>query len=91
VTFESWETTVFDHYDWNPQKHLTLPNPDFENMSKVLSPVAPDKAGVRVYRTNAKRIEAAKLAAPYDVVSTHWTVTDPGTTGPGVVDTSRNL
>jgi hypothetical protein len=91
VTFESWETKAFDRYDWDPQKHLTFPNPDFGNPSKLLTPVAPDEEEVRVYHLNAKRVEGAKLASPYDASSTPWTVTDTEITGPGTVDASRKL
>ncbi len=40
---------------------------------------------------NAKRVEAAKLAAPYDAVSTPWTVTDPEIAGSSKVDASKKL
>jgi hypothetical protein len=91
VTFESWETKAFDRYDWDPGKHITVPNPDYGNPSRVPSPVAPDKETVRVYHFNAKRVETAKLAAPYDAVSTPWRVTDSEIAGPGKVDASREL
>ena len=91
VTFESWETRAFDRYNWDPTKHITVPNPDFGNPSKLLAPVAPDKETVRVYHSNAIRVEEAKLASPYDAVSIPWTVTDAEITGPGTVDASKNL
>jgi hypothetical protein len=91
VMFEKWETRAFDRYDWDPAKHLTMPNPDFRNPFKVATPVQPTKEKVRVYHSNAKRIEAAGLAAAYNAESTTWTVTDAKTVEPAVVDAGRSL
>jgi hypothetical protein len=87
VKFESWESWAFDSYDWDPRKHLTVPNPDYGNSEGL----APDKKKVTVYHTNAKRVESAGLAAPYKVESTHWQVTLNRIRGPSVVDSDRNL
>jgi hypothetical protein len=91
VTFAVWETRAFDHYNWDPQKHLTVPNPDHGNPFHVNSPVAPTRATVRVYHSNARRVEDGGLAAPYDAESYAWTVTDPKIVGPAVVDAARSL
>jgi hypothetical protein len=87
VRFDSWESWVVDKYDWDPKKHLTVPNPDYANPNGV----APKKDRIRVYHSNAKRVEQAKLAAPYNVESTRWRVTNEKIVGPSVVDSSRSL
>jgi hypothetical protein len=87
VRFESWESWVTDKYDWDPRKYLTVPNPDYGNPNGV----APKKVRIRVYHRNAKRVENAKLAAPYDVKSTHWQVTNQKIAGPSIVDATRTL
>lgn len=91
IKFTSWKTHAFDRYDWDPTKHLTVPNPDFGNPDKVADPIAPAKDTIRVYHSNAKRVEAAGLAAPYDAESTEWTPADPDTVKDALVDASRSL
>jgi hypothetical protein len=91
ASFEVWETKAFDRYDWDATKHLTVPNPDFRNPHGVATPVAPNKEKVRVYHSNAKRIEAQALAKPYDAESYAWTVTDRAITESAVVDAARAL
>ena len=87
VIFESWESYVFDKYDWDPTKYLTFPNPDYGDLSGV----APNKEKIRAYHSNAKRVENAKLAAPYPVKSTPWRVTMTEIVGAAEVDASRTL
>jgi hypothetical protein len=91
ITFEKWETRAFDRYDWDPKKYLTVPNPDFRNPFKVAIPVLPTSEKVKLYHSNAKRIEAAGLAAAYDAESTTWTVTDTKTVEPATIDSARSL
>jgi len=91
VTFESWQAKAFDRYDWDPNKYLTVPNPDYGNPSKVAYAVAPTSKTIRVYHSNAKRVEAAGFAAAYDAESTSWAVKDATIVGPAVVDTSRSF
>lgn len=64
-------------YDWNYDEYLTFPNPDYQ--SKSPDAVAPLKQRIRVYHTNAQRLETANLACPYDYESEWWDV--PGFTG----------
>ena len=91
VTFEVWETRAFDNYNWDPTKHLVVPNPDFRNPFGVPTPVAPTEETVRVYHSNARRVEDKGLAAPYDAESYAWTVADPRISGPAVVDAGRAI
>lgn len=83
VTFANWRTHVHDRYDWNYGEHLTMPNPDFGSTAKTA--VRPGDQSLVVYHSNAKRLEDAKLAAPYDVRSAPWVVNDPALVAPAVV------
>ncbi|MBI3781045.1 MAG: DUF4157 domain-containing protein, partial [candidate division NC10 bacterium] len=87
LTFQKFEARARDRYDWNPDKHLKMPNPDFG--SKGPEAVRPDLKEIVVYHSNAKRVEDAKLAAPYDLESKPWTVTDAAVTGPATVDPNK--
>jgi hypothetical protein len=91
VTFSSYQAKARDRYDWDPDKHFTVPNPDFGNPAKVAKPVDPKSKTVTVYHKNAIRVEKAGLAAPYDLESDPWTVTDLTVAGPGVVDPGKKL
>jgi hypothetical protein len=44
-----------------------------------------------VYHTNAQRLEQAGLAAPYDLKSKDWRVTDARIIAPADVDPARKL
>lgn len=57
VVFESWESWIFDRYDWDPTKRLKVPNPDYQDPLGV----APDKKIITVYHANAKRVEQQVL------------------------------
>lgn len=83
VQFANWSVTIHDRYDWDYSEHLTMPNPDFG--SRAAGAVRPGDQQLTVYHSNAKRLEDAKLAAPYDVTSTPWAVSDPSIAGPGLV------
>jgi hypothetical protein len=89
VTFISWTSRVEDRYDWDYGEHLTMPNPDFG--SKQPGAVRPQDKTLTVYHSNAKRLEDAGLAAPYDVESDEWSVNDAKITGPATVDSTRKL
>lgn len=89
ISFTSFQARVDDRYDWDYSEHLTVPNPDFG--STAAGAVAPKSKTLVVYHSNAKRIEDAGLAAPYDLESKPWAVTDAGIVGPGEVDTTRSL
>lgn len=75
VRFETWLAEAHDRYDWDYNEHLTMPNPDFG--SKAAGAVRPMDQQLTVYHSNAKRLEDAKLAAPFYVKSAQWAVMDP--------------
>lgn len=83
VTFTNWSVTIHDRYDWNYDEYLTMPNPDFG--SRAAGAVRPGDQQLTVYHSNAKRLEDAKLAAPYDVTATPWVVRNPAIAGTGLV------
>lgn len=91
IKFTSWKTKAFDRYDWDPAKSLTVPNPDYLNPFGVTNPVTPSDKTVKVYHSNAARIEKAGLAKPFDVESTEWNVIDPSIVGPADVDKTQPL
>jgi hypothetical protein len=85
----NWDCFAIDRYDWNYNEHLTMPNPDFN--SSAGDAVAPRQQTIKVYHLNAKRLEAAKLAAPYDLVVGPWTVTDARIIGDAGIDTTKQI
>jgi hypothetical protein len=89
VMFRSFEAQVLDRYDWDYSEHLTVPNPDY-GISRS-DAVAPKLEKVVVYHSNARRLEVAGLAAPYDVRTNRWRVTDASLVAPAVVDPTRSL
>jgi hypothetical protein len=76
ITFNMFLARAVDRYDWDPNKHFRVPNPDYNNPFKVPKPVAPRLDEIRVYHTNAIRVEKAGLAWPFDLESEPWVVTD---------------
>jgi hypothetical protein len=91
VTFTNFSARVSDSYHWNPDKHLTMPNPDYGNPSKVPNPVAPKSQTITVYHRNAIRLEKAGLAWAYDLESEPWQVTDVSIMGPAEIDPAKKL
>jgi hypothetical protein len=89
ITFVSWQCRISDRYDFDYSEHFTVPNPGFR--SRLRDAVRPQDGSLTVYHTNARRLERAGFAAPYDIVSEEWRVQDVGLTGPGEVDPSRRL
>lgn len=89
VNFSQFEARAVDRYDWDYSEHLTVPNPD--HGSKEKNAVAPTEKTVVVYHKNAERLEKAGLAAPYDIVSKAWQITDVDTAGLGKVDVSKSI
>jgi len=73
ISFQAFETYACDRYDWDYSEHLTVPNPDFGSTAK--GTVAPKSQTVVVYHKNAKRLEDARLAAPYRFQTKPWRVT----------------
>jgi hypothetical protein len=91
VSFNSFSAKVSDSYHWNPDKHLTMPNPDYGNPSKVPNPVAPKSQSITVYHKNAIRLEKAGLAWAYDLESEPWQITDLSIRGPATIDPNKKL
>ena len=79
IRFVSYEASISDTYDWDYSEHLKVPNPDFGK--KGPGAVEPGSKVVRVYHSNAKRIEDANLAAPYSFTTPRWPVSAPDVTG----------
>jgi len=84
ISFQSFQAEIRDRYDWDYSEHLTVPNPDYG--SKMPGAVAPASKTVVVYHSNAKRLEDAQLAAPYDLQSNPWPVTDAKLLAPTEVE-----
>jgi hypothetical protein len=89
ISFSAWICQALDRYDWDYSEHFTVPNPDFG--SKDPGAVRPEDKSLTVYHSNAERLEKAGLAAPYDVESAEWTVTQASILQSAEVDTSRKL
>ena len=89
VMFQSVQAQIIDRYDWNYSEYLTVPNPDFN--SKLPNAVAPTEKTIQVYHTNAKRLEDAGLAKPYDVLSKPWEVTEAQFHASEVIDPNIKL
>lgn len=83
VKFVSYQVKVKDTYDWNYNEYFTVPNPDFGKTGPGM--IAPKQESVRIYHSNAKRIEDANLAKPFDLESKLWTVTNLEITKAGTV------
>ncbi len=83
VTFQQFQAKVVDRYDFNYTERLTVPNPDHGSTSP--GAVCPGCDRITVYHSNARRMEDAHLAAPYDLESVAWDVSDPTIAGPGRV------
>lgn len=89
ILFKSWQCSGTDRYDWNYSEHLTVVNPDYG--SKAADAIRPGDKTLTVYHSNAKRLEDAGKAAPYNVVLKPWTVSDARLSGPATIDIRRRL
>ncbi|MDZ7637516.1 MAG: hypothetical protein U5J83_04605 [Bryobacterales bacterium] len=74
IRFAMWTCSALDRYDWDYSEHFTVPNPDYG--SRAADAVRPADQSLRVYHSNARRLEQANLAAPFNVESNEWRVTD---------------
>ena len=83
VKFDRWTCKASDEYHWNPNKHITVPNPDYQ--SKIPNAVAPGDKEITIYHRNAIRVENAGLAKPFHDESEPWDETDPAVVGPSTV------
>jgi hypothetical protein len=89
LAFGSFQACVLDRYDWDYSEHLTVPNPDFGSTDP--GAIAPKSKTVVVYHSNARRLELAGLAAPYDLESKPWVITDAAIVGPAEIDPAKRL
>ncbi len=89
IQFTNWICKVLDTYDWNYKEYFTVPNPDYG--SKDANAVQPDKQSIRVYHSNAKRIEDAGLAAPYKIESNIWKVSEATLVAIAEVDPAKKV
>lgn len=78
-----WRAKVKDRYDWNYSEHAMMPNPDFRSTASYA--IRPDLRDLRVYHRNARRLEAAGLAAPYNIRSRTWIAARHDLIGPFAV------
>lgn len=83
VKFDRWICKASDEYHWNPSKHITVPNPDFGSKDK--GAVSPTERTIKVFHSNAARIERAGLAKPFHDESEPWDETDLTVVGPEMV------
>lgn len=86
IFFDQFMARAFDRYDWDPDKHFTVPNPDHNNPFNVANPVAPRMDKIIVYHKNAIRAQNAGKAFAYDLESTWWTIKDLAIRGEATVD-----
>lgn len=89
VVFEKFEAYVEDVYDWDPSKHISVPNPDYQSTSP--SAIAPTSETIVVYHSNAKRIEREGFAKPYTFFTVNWKVTDQEAIGNAVINLNKSL
>jgi hypothetical protein len=89
IQFRGWTCSATDRYDWNHAEHPTVVNPDYQ--SKAADAVRPQDQTLTVHHSNAKRLEDAAKAAPFDVALRPWAVGDPHIAGPATLDTARRL
>jgi hypothetical protein len=86
VYFEDWQAQISDRYDFDYDEGITVPNPDFG--SSAAGAIAPNEEKVLVQHSNAKRVEDANLAAPFDLCSKEFYVGEASVKAPGDVDPS---
>jgi hypothetical protein len=89
VSFPEWTVVAKDTYDWSADKHLTVPNPDFQNPFRVAKPIAPNQSLVTVPHRYALELQNKNLAKSFPVESRRWSVKAPEITGPAKVDPRR--
>jgi hypothetical protein len=89
VEFTSWVCSGEDYYDFNQGEYLKVPNPDFESTETFA--IAPSRKEVKVYHTNALRLEKKGLAKPYPVLISDWQVSDPALLAKAKIDPAKKL
>ncbi|HJQ59948.1 MAG TPA: hypothetical protein VJ890_23785, partial [Vineibacter sp.] len=89
VVFTLFAARIDDRYDFDPDEYFPVPNPDYKNPLKISKPVAPALERMLVYHRNAKRMEKAGLAAPFDIKSYYWV--DESLMSPAEIDPAKKL
>ena len=89
LKFDQFTAQVIDRYDWDYSEHLKVPN--FYYGSKEAGALRPDSKYIEVHHSNARRLEEAGLAAPYNLQTNQWPVLDAAISGPAVIDPSRSI
>jgi hypothetical protein len=84
LRFARWTCWTTDEYHWNPEKHISVPNPDYG--SSEPGAVAPRDGEIAVYHSNAIRVEKAGLAKPFHDRSEPWEEGDPMVTAPATIE-----
>ena len=70
TSFTSFTASIVDTYDFNPDEHITCPNPDYGSSRD--GAVRSGDNTVVVYHTNAARMERAGRAQVYALQSNPW-------------------
>lgn len=89
--FQVFSARVTDRYDFDPKEYFIVPNPDYKNSFNVAKPVESNSETLTVYHSNAIRMEKAGLAAPFDLESAEWSVTDLAIMGPAWINPDKKL
>ena len=89
ISFNTWACSGTDVYDWNYSEYLTVVNPDYG--SKIPGAIRPEDQTLTVFHTNAKRLEDAGQAAPFEVILKPWMVFDARLTSSATLDITRSL
>lgn len=85
VVFTKAAAWVEDRYDFDAGEHITVPNPDYGR--SAADSVAPELEKIRVFHSNAKRIQRKGLAADYEVRFMPWVIVF----APGIIEPERSL
>jgi hypothetical protein len=89
IHFDSFTASVSDTYHWDPDKRLTVANPD--HGSGAAEAVRPDLAEITIYHGNARRLESEGFASWFSYVTDEWKVTDPALVGDAELDLDKRL
>ena len=74
INIQQFQVHILDRYNRDPTKYITVPNLDFQQTFQ--GAVEPSSKTIRVYHTNAKRLEKVGLASAFNLKSHVWSVSD---------------
>lgn len=77
VHFKRFECFVSDNYNWDSGKHLTVPNPDYQNAFEVPKPIQSEHKQLRIYHDHQLELERNGMAQSFDFLTEPWLVVDP--------------